>query len=263
MVPKVYLVGAGPGDLELLTLKARRVLGEAEVVIYDRLVSPEVLDFAPSAELVSVGKEPGSSMNLQDEINRLMAAHAASGRRVVRLKGGDPFIFGRGGEEAEYLLKRGISVEVIPGVTAASGAAASSVIPLTDRRYSSGVTFVAGQRAMGAGLESVPWQALAALGHTLVFYMGMANMAEIAQSLAKNGMSASMPAAVVSRATMGGQKAVMGTLSDIASRCVQEGVEAPALLIIGEAVSHSALLNTAVEDLAGRAMKINECMLAD
>lgn len=241
MINKVYLVGAGPGDPELMTLKGARVLGESEVVIYDRLAPAGVLKLAASAELISVGKEPGAPLNSQDYINRLMAFHALRGKKVVRLKGGDPLIFGRGGEEAEYLLSRGVPFEIVPGVTAASGVAASSGIPLTDRRYSSAVTFVAGHRAAGTGLDTVDWPSLSALGHTLVFYMGIANIMEITGSLLKHGRPGATPAAIVSRATMPGQKVVFGTLSDIAEKCVQEALPAPALLIIGEAASHSVL----------------------
>ena len=249
MINKVYLVGAGPGDPELITLKGARVLGEAGVVIYDRLAPAGVLKLAVSAELISVGKEPGASLNCQDDINRLMSFHALRGKKVVRLKGGDPFIFGRGGEEAEYLLSRGIPFEIVPGVTAASGVAASSGIPLTDRRYSSAVTLVAGHRAVGAGLDSMDWASLAALGHTLVFYMGIANIREITASLLKHGKPGATPAAIVSRATMPGQKVVFGTLSDIAVRCAQEALPPPALLIIGEAACHSVLHNSTGEPL--------------
>jgi uroporphyrin-III C-methyltransferase len=249
LINKVYLVGAGPGDPELITFKGARVLGESEVVIYDRLAPAGVLKLAASAELISVGKEPGAALNSQDDINRLMAFHAMRGKKVVRLKGGDPLIFGRGGEEAEYLLSRGIPFEIVPGVTAASGVAASSGIPLTDRRYSSAVTFVAGHRAAGTGLDAVDWPGLSALGHTLVFYMGMANIREITGALLKHGKPGFTPAAIVSRATTAEQKAVFGTLSDIAVKCAQEALPAPALLIIGEAASHSVLRNNTGEPL--------------
>lgn len=244
MTPKVYLVGAGPGDPELITLKGKRVLEQAQVVIYDRLVGEGILAFAnPSAELVFVGKESSFHSSPQDEINRLIASHAKKGKRVVRLKGGDPFIFGRGGEEACYLASEGIPFEVVPGITAAAGVASYSGIPLTDRRYSQAVTLMTGHRMSGEGLESINWAPLAELGHTLVFYMGVANISEITSRLMLNGRQPSTPAAVVSKATTSFQQTIIGTLDDIAARCRQMEVRPPALLVIGEVVSLSPILN--------------------
>jgi len=244
LTPKVYLVGAGPGDPELITIKGRRVLEEAQVVIYDRLVSERILDLAgDDAELIFVGKETSFHSTAQEDINRLIAAHARRGKRVVRLKGGDPYIFGRGGEEASHLHDEGIPFEVVPGVTAASGIGAYAGIPLTDRRYSQAVTLVTGHRMKGEGLEDLNWAALAGLGHTLVFYMGVANISEITGKLMANGRAPSTPAAMVSRGTMPGQRTVLGTLSDIDVRCREEGVKPPALLIIGEVVELSRVLN--------------------
>lgn len=240
----VYLVGAGPGDPELLTLKGRRVLEEAEVVIYDRLVGDGVLGFAnPEAELVFVGKESSNHSSPQEEINRLIAAHAKRGKKVVRLKGGDPYIFGRGGEEASYLFNASIPFEVVPGVTAASGVSAYAGIPLTDRRYSPAVTFVTGHRMKGEGMDDLNWSALAGLNHTIVFYMGVANIAEITKNLMDNGMPSMTPAALVSRATTPEQKTVTGTLLDISRKARENEVRPPALLVIGEVVSLSAVLN--------------------
>ncbi len=251
MITKVHLVGAGPGDPELLTLKGKRVLEEAEVVIYDRLVSVEILDFVSAdAELVFVGKETSFHSCPQDEINRLIASHARRGKRVVRLKGGDPYVFGRGGEEAAHLAEEGIPFEVVPGITAAIGVGAYAGIPLTDRRYSQAVTLVTGHRMKGEGLDDINWAALAELGHTIVFYMGVANISEITGKLIDFGRPPSTPAALVSSGTMPGQRTVIGTLSNISARCREEGLKPPALLIIGEVVSLSHVLNWSEEELS-------------
>lgn len=242
--PRVYFVGAGPGDPELITLKGKRVLEEAEVVIYDRLVGEEILAFVnPDAELIYVGKESSFHTRPQEEINLLIASSAKKGKRVVRLKGGDPYIFGRGGEEASFLSRESIPFEVVPGVTAASGVAAYAGIPLTDRRHSPAVTFVTGHRMKGEGLENLNWEALSRLDHTIVFYMGVANIPEITRSLIKAGMPEETPAALVSRATMPEQKTVLGMLSDIAQKAKENCVKPPALLVIGGVVSLSGLLN--------------------
>lgn len=244
MTPKVYLVGAGPGDPELITVKGKRVLQQAQVVIYDRLVGEGVLAFAnPSAELIFAGKEASFHSSTQDEINRLLASQAKKGKRVVRLKGGDPYTFGRGGEEACHLAVEGIPFEVVPGITAAAGVASYAGIPLTDRRYSQAVTLVTGHRMGGEGIESLNWASLARLGHTLVFYMGVANISEITGRLILNGREPSTPAALVSNATTAFQRTIMGSLCDIALKCAQKGVRPPALLVIGEAVSLSPVLN--------------------
>lgn len=237
-MPKVYIVGAGPGDPELISLKGKRVLEEADVVIYDRLVGSGVLEFAnPSAELIFAGKETGCQTMAQEEINLLMADFARKGKAVVRLKGGDPYTFGRGSEEANYLFNESIPFEVVPGITSAAGAAAYAGIPLTDRRYSPAVTFITGHRKKGAGLKSLNWAALSKLNHTLVFYMGLANISVIAENLIKNGMARSTPAAIVSRATTPLQKTVAGTIGDIDLRAGDRGTSPPALLIIGEVVN--------------------------
>jgi len=241
---KVYLVGAGPGDPELLTIKGRRVLEQADVVIYDRLVGDGILEFAkPGAELVFVGKESSNHSSPQEEINRLISTHAKRGKKVVRLKGGDPYIFGRGGEEATHLFNESIAFEVVPGVTAASGVAAYAGIPLTDRRYSPAVTFITGHRMKGEGIDNLNWSALSELNHTIVFYMGVANISEITRKLIDNGSPSTTPAALVSRGTTPEQKSVLGTLSDISQKAFEHNVKPPALLVIGEVVSLSAVLN--------------------
>lgn len=228
----------------MLTLKGKRVLEEAQVVIYDRLVGEGILAFAnPSAEFAFVGKEASFHSSPQEEINHLIALHAKKGKRVVRLKGGDPYIFGRGGEEASHLAAEGIPFEVIPGITAASGIACYAGIPLTDRRYSQAVTLITGHRMTGEGLESMNWASLAEPGHTLVFYMGVANITEITGNLILNGRKPSTPAAVVSNGTTSSQHTLIGTLDNIASKCKREGIRPPALLIVGEVVSLSPILN--------------------
>lgn len=251
---RVFLVGAGPGDPELLTLKGRRVLEEAEVVIYDRLVGDAVLDFVnPCAELVFVGKESSFHSSPQEEINSLIVIHAKRGKRVVRLKGGDPYIFGRGSEEAQFLFDSGIPFEVVPGVTAASGVGAYAGIPLTDRRYSPAVTFITGHRMKGEGLESINWAALAELNHTIVFYMGVANLSSITKNLMDSGMASTTPAAIVSRATMPGQTTVIGTIAEISRKANEAGIKPPALFVIGEVVNLSPMLNWfEKEEEAGR-----------
>lgn len=241
---RVFLVGAGPGDPELLTLKGKRVLEQADVVIYDRLVGDGVLRFVnPGAELIFVGKESSFHTKPQEEINRLIAFHAKKGKKVVRLKGGDPYIFGRGGEEATHLFNEGIPFEVVPGVTAASGVGAYAGIPLTDRRYSPAVTFITGHRMNNEGLDGLNWAAISELNHTLVFYMGISNITEIARNLIENGMSPSTPAAVVSRGTMPDQRTIVGALSDIDRLSSESGVKPPGLLVIGEVVNLSPVLN--------------------
>ena len=234
---KVYLVGAGPGDPELITVKAKRLLEEADVVIYDRLVSDEVLGYInASAEKLFVGKRVAFHAIPQDEINELIVEKAKSGKMVVRLKGGDPYIFGRGSEEAEVLSKENIPFEVVPGITAASGLAAYAGIPLTDRRHSSAVTFITGHKTGGGDLSTIDWSALASLDNTLVFYMGLKNIKAIIKNLLDHGFSPEKPAAVVRRATLPNQKTVSGNLSNIAELVNTNGIRPPALLIVGEVV---------------------------
>jgi len=241
---KVYIVGAGPGDPELLTLKGKRLLETAEVVIYDRLVSDEILDFIPlEAERIFVGKEPAFHSIPQRNINGLLVTKAKSGKSVVRLKGGDPYTFGRGGEEGEALAAEDIPFEVIPGVSAASGAAAYAGIPLTDRRCSSGVTFVTGHKRAGKDLADINWKALAGLNQTIVFYMGIKNLPTITKNLRSNGMAKEMPAAVVRLATTKEQKTVTGTLENIKEKVEAATVRPPALLVVGKVVNLRTFLN--------------------
>lgn len=249
---KVYLVGAGPGDPELITLKGKRLLEEAEVVIYDRLVGHEVLGYAnPAAEKIFVGKEDSCHTLPQEEINRLIADKAMEGKKVVRLKGGDPYIFGRGGEEAHLLFDEGIPFEVVPGVTAASGVAAYAGMPLTDRRHASAVTFVTGHKRVGSEMEEVNWKALADLDNTLVFYMGVKNLGTITENLLKNGQPGDTPAAVVRCGTMPEQQTIEGTLSDICDKVERSGFKPPALLVIGGVVTLRESLGWFEDRIAG------------
>jgi uroporphyrin-III C-methyltransferase/precorrin-2 dehydrogenase/sirohydrochlorin ferrochelatase len=244
---EVTLVGAGPGDPELLTLKALRALQDADVILHDRLVPEALLDMARrDAVRICVGKAAGSIGSTQEEINALLIEHARLGKRVVRLKGGDPFIFGRGGEELEALAKAQISFSVIPGVTAAAGCAAYAGIPLTHRDYAHSVTFVTGH-ADKDGREP-DWRALAKPGLTAVFYMGLARAEQIAAQLVAHGAAASLPAAVIAQGTLQDQRVVTGTLATIAAVTAASNIQSPALLVVGEVVSlHASLawFNTA------------------
>ena len=225
----VYLVGAGPGDLGLLTLRGREVLGLAHVVVLDHLVNPRLLDFAPGARRISAGKRSDSHTLEQPEINALLVREARAGRTVVRLKGGDPYIFGRGGEEAEALRRAHVSFEVIPGVTAAIGASSYAGIPLTHRDRSSQVTFLTGQTREGEVREAdLP------RGGTLVVYMGQRSLADIARKLVRVGWDPETPAATVSRATTPRQRTVRSTLATLAVRTAR--LETPAVTLIGRVV---------------------------
>jgi uroporphyrin-III C-methyltransferase/precorrin-2 dehydrogenase/sirohydrochlorin ferrochelatase len=238
---EVTLVGAGPGDPELLTLKALRALQDADVILHDRLVPEDLLDMARrDAARICVGKAAGSIGSTQEEINALLIEHARLGKRVVRLKGGDPFIFGRGGEELEALAKAQISFSVIPGVTAAAGCAAYAGIPLTHRDYAHSVTFVTGH-AEKEGREP-DWRALAKPGLTVVFYMGLARVEQIAATLVAHGAAASLPAAVIAQGTLQDQRVVTGTLATIAEVTAASAIQSPALLVVGEVVSLHASL---------------------
>jgi len=233
---EVTLVGAGPGDPELLTLKALRALQDADVILHDRLVPEGLLDMARrDAARICVGKAAGSIGSTQEEINALLIEHALQGKRVVRLKGGDPFIFGRGGEELEALSKAQISFSVIPGVTAAAGCAAYAGIPLTHRDYAHSVTFVTAH-ADKDGREP-DWRALAKPGITAVFYMGLARVEHIAAQLVAHGAAATLPAAIIAQGTLQDQRVITGTLATIADVTVAANVQSPALLVVGEVVS--------------------------
>jgi len=232
----VTLVGAGPGDAELLTLKALRALQDADVILHDRLVSTAVLDMARrDAERICVGKAAGSLGSTQEDINELLIQHASAGRRVVRLKGGDPFIFGRGGEELEALAKARINFSVIPGITAAAGCAAYAGIPLTHRDYAHSVSFVTGH-ADKRGKEP-DWRALAAPGNTAVFYMGLARVDHIVTNLVEHGASPHLPAALVAHGTLPQQRVIVATLATLSETAARITLESPVLLVVGEVVA--------------------------
>ena len=214
----VYLIGAGPGDEGLLTLKGKECLQKAEVVVYDHLVNQQILNFCGDCEKVYVGKSAGNHTLGQHEINQLLIAKAKRGFTVARLKGGDPFIFGRGGEEALELAKHGIQFEIVPGVTAATAACAYAGIPLTHRGLSSQVTFVTGHEAQDAAGSGVAWERIGRGSGTLVIYMGMKNIAAIMAALQKSGMPADWPVAVIRWGTLNKQETVTGTVTDIAER---------------------------------------------
>lgn len=234
----VYLVGAGPGDPGLLTLRAREVLGRAEVVIHDHLVHPEVLGWAPpEAERLAMGKTGRLHQHTQDEINRAMVERARRGKRVVRLKGGDPAVFGRLGEEAEVLAQEGIPFEIVPGVTSASAAAAYAGFPLTHRDLAPSVTLVTGHRRRDGGNgPRIDWEALARSSGTVAVYMGVSRLPEVVERLLRAGRDPGTPAAVVHRATWPDQRIVTGTLADIADRVKEAGLTAPAVVFIGRVV---------------------------
>ena len=233
---KVYLIGAGPGDPGLFTLKGKRCLEEADVVVYDYLANPRLLRHAkPGAEIVYVGKQAGQHTLPQEEIGRLLVARAAEGKVVARLKGGDPFIFGRGGEEAEELAAARIPFEVVPGVTAAVAAPAYAGIPLTHRDFTSTVAFVTGHEDPTKEETGVAWDKIATGIGTLVFFMGVGQLAEIAAKLTRHGRSPSTPAAVIRWGTRAEQEVVTGTLADLPDKC--RGMKPPALIVVGEVVA--------------------------
>lgn len=231
---RVYLVGAGPGDPGLLTLRAAELLRTADVVLYDRLVSRGVLAMIPrGTERAYVGRRVGDDTAHQDGTNKLMARHAEAGRTVVRLKGGDPTIFGRGGEEAEFLTGRGIRCELVPGIPSAIGSATYAGIPLTHRAHSSSVAFVTGHEDPAKGAEAVRWGRLAGSADTIVVMMGLARIGVICRRLVEGGMDRATPAAVIENGTTPRQRTVTGTVSNIARRAREAGLRPPANIVIG------------------------------
>lgn len=232
---EVYLVGAGPGDPELLTLKALRLMQQADVVIYDRLVSDPIMELCRrDAEKIYVGKARSNHAVPQEGINALLVKYTQEGKRVCRLKGGDPFIFGRGGEEIEELFAAGVAFQVVPGITAASGCSAYAGIPLTHRNYAQSVRFLTGH--LKEGSPELPWSELVYENQTLVLYMGLVGLEKICQKLIAHGQRPDMPVALVSKGTTPEQKVVVGTLADIASKVTEHQIQAPTLTIIGEVV---------------------------
>ena len=230
----VFLVGAGPGDPGLLTVRAVELIATADVVLYDRLIPAEALDHArANAELVYVGKQGGGPQMPQEEIDRLLVEHGRSGRRVVRLKGGDPLVFGRGGEEALVLRQAGIDFEIVPGITAGVAAPAYAGIPVTHRELASGVAFVTGHEDPDKPGSALDWAALARFPGTLVFYMGVRALPRIAERLQAEGRPPAEPVAVIERGTLPGQRTLLATLADVAARAQDEGIRAPAVTLVG------------------------------
>jgi uroporphyrin-III C-methyltransferase/precorrin-2 dehydrogenase/sirohydrochlorin ferrochelatase len=238
----VWLIGAGPGDPDLLTLRAQQLLQQCDVVLYDRLVPEAVLARVRRDALrVSVGKTPGQHRTTQAHIHELLLDYAGRGLRVARLKGGDPMVFGRGGEELAAVVAAGIPVVVVPGVTAALGAASAAAMSLTHRGRSQAVVFVT---AMGEAAAALDWRTLAAPLQTVVFYMGVSQLGLIAARLQAHGAPATRPALVMERATQPGQRGVAGTLADIAGRAAAAGIGAPALLVVGDVAGYAGALPT-------------------
>jgi uroporphyrin-III C-methyltransferase len=229
----VYLVGAGPGDPDLITVRGLRCLQRAEVLVHDRLVAPELLDEAPTSALrIDVGKEAGHHRCAQEEINALLVRHAQAGRVVVRLKGGDPFVFGRGGEEALACAAAGVAWEVVPGVTSATSVPARAGIPVTHRGIATSFAVVTGHCL---GDDRVDWEALARID-TLMILMGLSRLPEVADRLLEHGRSAETPAAVISRGTLPDERVVVTTLGGLAETVAREGLATPALVVVGEVV---------------------------
>ncbi len=254
----VFLVGAGPGDAGLMTVRSRELIASADVILYDRLIPDGALDGARTdAQLIDVGKVGGGDQVPQEATNELLLEHGTAGRAVVRLKGGDPFVFGRGGEEAQLLRAAGIDVEVVPGVTAGVAAPAYAGIPVTQRGMAAAVAFVTGHEDPGKDDAQVDWPALAAFPGTLVFYMGVRRLDRIAQRLVAGGRPASEPVAIVERGTFADQRTVTGTLADIAACASQAGVRAPAITVVGSvAALHEELAWFAAGPLLGLSVAV-------
>ncbi|WP_097504575.1 uroporphyrinogen-III C-methyltransferase [Escherichia coli] len=246
---KVWLVGAGPGDASLITVKGLHCIRNAEVIVHDRLVNPELLTQAPaSCLIIDVGKSPNHHSVPQAQINALLVKHAGEGRQVVRLKGGDPYVFGRGGEEAEQLAKEGLAFEIVPGISSAIGGLAYAGIPVTHRRYASSFHIVTGHLCQENASQN--WQALAQINGTLVILMGMTQLLQICQQLIKGGMSAGTPVAVVMYASQPCQQIAKGTLADIHLEVERQKLHAPALIVVGEVVNLQEILTFSASHFA-------------
>lgn len=233
---KVYLVGGGPGDPELITVKGVRALREADVILVDRLIHPALLEYArPGASLIHCGKNPGCPGWNQEAINQLMVEHARAGKTVTRLKGGDPFVYGRGGEEAQVLVSHGVDFEVIPGITAGIAAPACAGIPVTHREYSSTIAFITGHRKKGSE-EELPWKHLAKGVDTLAIYMGVKNLPYIREQLLSNGKSRDTPVALIQWGTTGDQYTLTGILEDVVELARHHEVKNPTMIVVGEVV---------------------------
>ena len=235
---KVFICGAGPGHPKLITIRAMEVLSNCDVVLYDRLVCKELIDQIPTqSEKIYVGRSVGDSTTHQDITNDLMVKYAKNGKRVVRLKGGDPFIFGRGAEEAEYLFKHNIQFEIIPGITSAIGSAAYAGIPLTHRQFASSIAIVTGHEDPKKNESTVSWNKLAKTVNTIVILMGVEQLESISYKLIKGGMSKELDVAIIQNGTTKKQKIVKGNLSNIVKKAQEREVKSPAIIIIGRVVS--------------------------
>jgi uroporphyrin-III C-methyltransferase len=234
MTGTVYLVGSGPGDPDLLTVKARRLLEEADRVLHDALPGPEIVDLIPEDGREDVGKRAGGERTPQSEINERLVEYARAGETVVRLKGGDPFVFGRGGEEAEYLAAREVPFEVVPGVTAATAAPAAAGIPVTHREHASSVSFVTGHEDPTKAESAIDWAALAETGGTIVVLMGVGRLPDYTAALLEAGMDPDTPVALVERGTRPGQQVAAGTLETIVAARDEAGIEPPAVTVVGD-----------------------------
>lgn len=240
---KVYLVGAGPGDPELMTRKAERLIKEADVILYDALVGEGIKKlFPPGVRLVDVGKRADDHTFKQEEINRMLVDLASGYKRVVRLKGGDPYVFGRGGEEAECLVKAGIEVEAVPGVTSAIAVPEQAGIPVTHRGYASSLTVITGHEDPTKGDSALNFKALAQMRGTIVILMGIKRLRENVEALLANGKPLETPVAVIERGTTGKERITSGTLGNIVSMAELRGVKSPAIIIIGEVVALRSIL---------------------
>lgn len=233
----VYLVGAGPGDPKLITMRAVELIKSADVVLYDRLVSKKIISMIPKkAKKFYVGREVGDDYKHQDSTNQMMVKYAKSHRHIVRLKGGDPFIFGRGGEEAEYLRRHKIRFEIIPGITSGMGSAVYCGIPLTHRKYSSSVAFVTGHEDPQKSKERVKWRLLAKSTETIVIMMGLSRIGVISRELVAGGLGKNTPVAVIQNGTSQNQRMIVGTLANIAAKIRQSKITPPSIIIIGDVV---------------------------
>ena len=240
MTGKVFLVGAGPGDPSLITLRAVELIKKADVVLYDRLVSKKILSMIPKkAETVYVGRAVGDDFKHQNDTNALMVKYAKIKRNIVRLKGGDPIIFGRGGEEAEYLKKHKIQFEIVPGITSGIGSATYAGIPLTHRNFASSVVFVTGHEDFEKNKDAVRWKKLAKSTDTIVIMMGLSRLGIICKELVSGGMDKKIPVAVIQDGTTPKQKMIIGTVSNIAQKVMRAKIEPPSIIIIGKVVSLS------------------------
>ncbi len=247
----VAIVGAGPGDPDLLTFRAMRFMQQADVVVYDRLVDPAILDYVRrDADRIYAGKAPGRHVMTQTQINRVLIDEARAGRRVVRLKSGDPFIFGRGGEEIDVLRQEGVDFDLVPGVTAATGCAASAAVPLTHRDHASMVTFVTGHA--GDGIEEADWARLVHARQTLVFYMGVGKSADISARLMAQGMDGQTPIAFIEKGTRPAQRVIPGKLVDLGALAHRYGITAPALIVVGQVANYAQLQLVAEPELFDR-----------